>query len=118
MTIVIGVLLALMSIGFVTTSKYDEWKLGRQAGETIRAVWSAQRTYLSDHPTTLVENITGENIRLYLTGQPAALPTVTSLTGAALQISVSVTPPYAVDGGGARYDPSGSFTDQLWDVGQ
>lgn len=43
MTAVILVLLSLVSVGFVTSKKMDEWKLGRTASETPRTVYSAQR---------------------------------------------------------------------------
>ena len=45
MTIVIMVLLALISTGLFVSRKMDEWKLGRQASETLRSVYSAQRMY-------------------------------------------------------------------------
>ena len=47
MTIVIMVLLALMKIGLFTSTKMDEWKLGRTASETLRGVYAAQRMYFA-----------------------------------------------------------------------
>ncbi len=121
MTIVIMILLALMGTGLFFSGKYKEWQLGRQASETLRTVYSAQRTFLADNPTMAVANITPGHIRPYLPGSrpgnDAPMPTITALNGAVLQIRVSVTPPHAVNGV-TRYDPSGSHTDLLWDVGE
>ena len=62
MTIVILVLLTLVGIGVYSSGKISEWKLGRDAGETLRVVHTAQRMYLADHPTTLVTNITAADL--------------------------------------------------------
>ena len=53
MTIVIMVLIALISTGMFVTRKMDEWKLGRDASETLRQVYSAQRMFLADNPDPL-----------------------------------------------------------------
>lgn len=118
MTIVILVLLTLVSVGVFSSRGIDEWKLGREAGETLRTVHSAQRMFLADNPTTLVANITSANIIPYLPNNAATMPTVKSLTGTNLTIIVSQSPPAINAGGGVVYDPSGSNTDSLWDVGE
>ena len=118
MTIVIMVLLTLISVGVFSSRRLGEWKLGREASETLRTVYSAQRMYLADNPTTLVANITAANIIPYLPGNATSMPTVESLTGATLTILVNQTPPVVNEGGGVVYDPSGSNTDSLWDVGE
>lgn len=118
MTIVIMVLLALISTGLFVNNRMDEWKLGRQAGETLRSVYSAQRMYLADHPTVAVSSITASNVIPYLANQATSLPTVTSLVDTQLSIKVNVTPPVINAGDGSVYDPSGSTTDSLWDVGE
>jgi type II secretory pathway pseudopilin PulG len=51
MTIVILVLLTLVGVGLFSSKKMGEWRLGREAGETLRVVYSAQRMYLADNPT-------------------------------------------------------------------
>ncbi|MES2997108.1 MAG: type II secretion system protein [Verrucomicrobiota bacterium] len=117
LTVVILVLLSLASIGLFTTRKLDEWKAGRNASETLRYVYSAQRLYLSDHPTVPVASLSAENLIPYLPGDATEMPTVESLTGEILVISVTVSPPVVLDGSEV-YDPSGSSTDSLWDVGQ
>lgn len=118
MTIVIMVLMALMSTGLFMSRKMDEWKLGRQASESLRSVYSAQRMYLADNPTASVSTLTATLLIPYLPNQATALPTVKSLTGANLPILVNVSPPVINAGSGVSYDPSGCSSDSLWDVGE
>jgi type II secretory pathway pseudopilin PulG len=118
MTIVIMVLLALVSTGLVVNRKMDEWRLGREASEILRQVYSAQRMFLADHPTRLVSTITHQDIIPYLPGNATAVPTVKSLQGTQLPILVNVSPPVINAGSGVAYDPSGNNRDQLWDVGE
>lgn len=122
MTIVIMVLLILISIGFYSNTKLTEWKRGRTASEDVRSVYSAQRMYLADNPTATLTALSNADatalILPYLPNNVTVMPTVESLTGAQLSIRVNVSPPYVDAGDGSRYDPSGSFTDSLWDVGQ
>lgn len=118
MTIVIMVLLSLMSTGLFVSKKMDEWKLGRAASETLRQVYSAQRMFLSDNPTCLVNTITANDIIPYLPGGATAIPTVKSMEGNQLGILVNVSPPFINNGSGTAYDPSGNTRDSLWDVGE
>ena len=118
MSLVIMVMLALISTGLFVSKKMDDWKLGRQAAESLRAVYAAQRMYLADNPTASVANITPALLIPYLPNQATAIPTVKSLTGTTLTILVNVSPPVVNNGAGVRYDPSGSYTDSLWDVGE
>jgi hypothetical protein len=118
MTIVILVLLALTRIGFVSSKKMSDWKAGRAASETLRSVYTAQRLFLADNPTTAVTAITSGQIAPYMPNNAGAVPTVKSLSGTNLSIIVNQSPPIINAGSGTRYDPSGSFTDSLWDVGE
>jgi phosphohistidine swiveling domain-containing protein len=118
MSIVIMVLLSLISVGIYSSKGIGDWKLGRTAGETLRAVHTAQRMFLADNPTVLVANITAANVISYLPNSATTMPTVKSLTGATLTILVDQFPPVVNNGSGVRYDPSGSTTDSLWDVGE
>ena len=118
MTIVIMVLLALVKLGLFTSTKMDEWKLGRAASETLRSVYSAQRMYLADNPTVAVGSITTTLLLPYLPNNQTVMPTVKSLTGTNLSIIVNVSPPIINNGSGVAYDPSGSTKDSLWDVGE
>lgn len=115
---VILLMLALVSMGFVSSRKMNEWKLGRIASETLRSVYTAQRMYLADRPTTNVANLTSALIIPYLPNNVTVMPTVESLTGAKLSILVNVSPPVINAGSGVSYDPSGSTKDSLWDVGE
>lgn len=118
MTIVIMVLLALVKIGLFSSSKMDQWKLGRTASETLRQLYSAQRMYLADNPTVSVSALNSALILPYMPGNITVMPTVTSLVGTNLTILVDQSPPVINAGSGVRYDPSGSYTDSLWDVGE
>lgn len=118
MTVVILVLLSLIKIGLFTFSKMDEWRLGREASETLRSVYSSQRMYLADNPTASVSEITSTLLLPYLPNHATVMPTVTSLTGATLSLLINVSPPTINAGSGVAYDPSGSTHDSLWDVGE
>jgi type II secretory pathway pseudopilin PulG len=118
MTIVIMVLISLISTGLFVSKQMDDNRAGREASETLRVVYSAQRMYLSDYPMEAVSSLTATKIIPYLPNNAAALPTVKSLTGANLSIVVNQLPPFINAGSGVRYDPSGDFRDSLWDVGE
>ncbi len=118
MTVVIMVLLALLQVGLFTSSKLEQWKLGRAASESLRSVYSAQRMYLADNPTVSVANLTAAGLVPYLPNGATVMPTVKSLTGVNLGIIVNASPPVINAGSGATYDPSGSNKDSLWDVGE
>lgn len=117
-TVVLLLILSLVGIGSFATVKISEWRLGREAGETLRTVYSAQRMFLADRPTTVVSSITAAELIPYLPGNMTAIPTVESLEGTQLSIIINTIPPVVDAGGGAIYDPSGSTSDTLWDIGQ
>jgi type II secretory pathway pseudopilin PulG len=118
MTVVLLVILALTRVGFVSSKKMTEWKLGRAASETLRSVHTAQRLYLADNPIVSVSSLTSGMIVPYLPNNVTTMPTVRALSGANLSILVNVSPPVINAGGGVVYDPSGNSKDSLWDVGQ
>lgn len=118
MSMVILVMLTLVSSGLVVNRQMTSWRLGREAGETLRTVYSAQRMFLSDNPTRTVSSIVAADIIPYLPSGAATLPTVKSLTNTNLSIIVNVTPPVVNAGSGTAYDPSGKSNDSLWDVGE
>jgi prepilin-type N-terminal cleavage/methylation domain-containing protein len=122
MSLVIFVLIALLSFGFGLSGAVSDWKLGRSGSETLRSVYTAQRTYLADHPTTAVASLTQAMLLPYLPNGATSFPTVKSLENNTLHARVNVSPPYltTTSGGiaGTRYDPSGSQKDSLWDVGE
>lgn len=118
MTVVIMVMLTLIGTGLYVSKQWTNWQLGRTASEDLRSVYAAQRMFLADNPTTTVSSITAAQIIPYLANRATAIPTVKSLEGNTLTIRQNVSPPNINDGSGGIYDPSGSTTDSLWDVGQ
>lgn len=118
MTIVIMVMIAMISTGLFVSKKMDEWKVGREAAETLRSVYSAQRLFLADNPTRLVSSIVAADIIPYLQNGATSIPTVKSLTGTNLSLIINVSPPVINAGSGVVYDPSGSNKDSIWDVGE
>ncbi len=118
MTIVIMVLLALIGIGLFSGNPINTWRLGRDAGESLRCAYTAQKLYLSDNPLVEVTSLTNHLLIPYLPNKATSMPTVTSLTGATLSIKITVFPPVVDNGSGGAYDPSQSSTDSLWDVGE
>jgi type II secretory pathway pseudopilin PulG len=117
-SLVLFVLIALMSTGLFFTSAISNWQKGRDAAETLRLVYAAQRAYLADNPTVAVSSITSAQLIPYFPNNITTMPTVTSLTGTTLNIKVNVSPPIIDSGNGTAYDPSGSTKDSLWDIGQ
>jgi type II secretory pathway pseudopilin PulG len=118
MSIVLLVLLALVRVGLFTYKKMDDWKLGRTASETLRTVYYAQRQYLSDNPTVSLTAITSADLLPYMPTTATSLPTIKSLTGTNLTININVSPPVINNSPSGIYDPSGSSTDSIWDVGE
>lgn len=118
MSIVIMVLISLLSVGLYVGNKTDEWRYGREASEALRAVYAAQRLYLSDFPTRPVSALTAAELIPYLPNSATAMPTIRNAEGQVISILVNVSPPVASASAGAVYDPSGSSRDSLWDVGQ
>ena len=78
----------------------------------------AQRSYLADHPRKAVDSITTNDLIPYLPSGGSALPRVEDLNGNSLSYDVTKSPPILTEAGGGVYDPSGSSTDSLWDVGE
>ena len=118
MTIVIMILLTLIGGGLYFGGKIGEWRLGREAAETLRMVYAAQRMYLADNPTTPVASIKPEDLIPYLPAGRKKIPTITSLEGTELTVNVAVSPPVVDAGDGDAYDPSKSPSDGVWDVGR
>lgn len=118
MTVVIMVMMTLMGSGLYVSRQYGNWQMGRTASEDLRSVFAAQRMFLADNPTATVNTISTAQIVPYLANRAVAIPTVKSLQGTTLTIRVNVSPPNINNGSGGIYDPSGSTTDSLWDVGQ
>jgi prepilin-type N-terminal cleavage/methylation domain-containing protein len=119
LSITIAVILVLVGAASLGIKPYYAFRDGRQAGEMLRSVKAAQLLYLSDNPSALLSTLTGGttgNLTPYMPN--GAWPTLPLVNGTAALINCTVFPPVAVlTVGGATYDPSGSTTDGLWDVG-
>jgi prepilin-type N-terminal cleavage/methylation domain-containing protein len=117
MTVVIAVILVLVGAASLGVKPYYAYRDGRTAGEMLRAVKAAQLMYLSDNPSALVTSLTpGPTGNLVQYMPQGNWPTLPSVNGVVPTINCAVFPPVAVLSG-TTYDPSGSTTDGLWDVG-
>jgi len=115
LSVVIGVLILLAGAASLAIGPYIAYRDGRSAGESLRAVKAAQLMYLADNPTTAVNTLTQAMLLPYMPN--GSWPVLPKVGGQTPTINCAVFPPVAVLGG-ANYDPSGSLTDGLWDVGQ
>ncbi len=117
LTVVIGVILILVGIAIPVTNAYRDWQTGISAGERLQAVYTAQRLYLSDFPTTDVTTLIPANIIPYLPDNAPALPVVQDLNGNPLAFNIAISPPIYLDAAGVLYDPTPAGDGQ-WDVGR
>ncbi|MEC5127952.1 type II secretion system protein [Verrucomicrobiales bacterium BCK34] len=115
-TLVIGIMLTIASIVTYSVGTLNEWKKGRSVSEDLKAVYVAQKSYLADHPTSLASDFTEAKLVKYLPGNLTGMPTAESLDDEELTLSYKVIPP-VFKLGSSTYDPSGSSSDGLWDVG-
>jgi type II secretory pathway pseudopilin PulG len=120
LAVVIAVLLLLASVVVMGVTPYMNYRNGRQAGEALRSVYAAQMNYLSDNPgadlTSLTPGDAASRIVSYLPNS-ASLPALPSVNGVTPQILSNRIPPVASLDGKNPYDPSGSTSDGLWDIG-
>lgn len=115
-SLVIALMLGLASLATFSVGNITEWKKAREAGESLRSVYLAQKSYLADHPAKDVSTLTSDDILPYMPNKVGALPVVKSTEDTALTIKVTVIPP-VFQKAGIDYDPSDSGNDSLWDVG-
>jgi type II secretory pathway pseudopilin PulG len=115
LSVTIGVIVLLAGIVSISVRPFMAYRDGRAAGETLRAVKAAQLMYLADNPATPVNTLTQAVLLPYMPN--GAWPTLPKVGTQTPTINCTVFPPVAVLGGGT-YDPSGSSTDGLWDVGK
>lgn len=115
-TLVIGLMLTLASVVAYSVNSLTGWQRGREASEKLRSVYIAQKSYLADRPSKVVSTFTAAELIPYLPGNPGAMPTQTGASNETLNLNVQVMPP-VFRKGSAVYDPSGSATDGLWDIG-
>src|SRR5271166_4122419 len=115
MTVVIAVIVVLIGAASLGIQPYYAFRDGRAAGEALRSVKAAQLMYLSDNPSTPITSLTSALLTQYM--PQGTWPTLPLVNGVAPTINCTVFPPVAVLSG-TTYDPSGSTTDGLWDVGK
>jgi prepilin-type N-terminal cleavage/methylation domain-containing protein len=118
LSIVLGVLVLLAGLASLAVPPFISYVQGRQAGEALRAVKAAQLMYLADNPATTLTSMTQTQAQTALSpylpnGQ---WPTLPSVTGGTPTINCTVFPPVPVLNG-STYNPTGSTTNGLWNVG-
>lgn len=118
LTVVIFVILSIMGATMYFAGNIGEWNKGKKASAALREVYVAQRSYLADNPRHEVAAIVSRDLIQYLPSGASVLPGVEDLNGNSLSFDVTKSPPVLTDLGGLIYDPSGSPTDSLWDVGE
>jgi len=116
MSLVIALMLGLATIVTYSISGVLDWKLGRDATEKLRAVYIAQKSFLADRPSKSFSTFTSAELIPYLPGNPGVMPSATAVNGQVLALNFTSLPPFYMVGG-QRYDPTGSQTDGIWDVG-
>ena len=116
LTLTLSLMLSLSAVIIFSVHGIGDWKLARIAGEDVRSVYLAQKSYLADHPTANISDLTAADLVPYLPGGRSAIPTVESLEGDTLSIDFNSIPPVIV-AGAEIYDPSPKPTDSLWDAG-
>ena len=116
-SLVIALMLGLCAMVGLSVSSVHEWDKGKEAGLALQAVHAAQRSWLADHPTSDISNVTSIQISAYLPQGWDVLPTAIGLENETLTLDFNTMPPRWVDGG-VTYDPSKSPSDGLWDAGK
>ncbi|RBP36384.1 hypothetical protein DES53_11795 [Roseimicrobium gellanilyticum] len=115
-SLVIGLMLALITIGGFSYSMVQDWNKGKTASLALQAVYSAQRSYLADRPTANIATVPPADLVPYLPTGWTAIPTMSGLKGESLVLDTKVMPP-AFKAGSSNYDPSQTQKDGLWDIG-
>jgi type II secretory pathway pseudopilin PulG len=114
LSIVMGVLVLLAGLASLAAPPFIAYSQGRQAGEALRAVKAAQLMYLADNPATPITSLTQAMLLPYMPN--GAWPTLPTVAGGTPTINCAQFPPVAVLGG-STYNPTGSTTNGLWNVG-
>jgi prepilin-type N-terminal cleavage/methylation domain-containing protein len=114
LSIVIGALLLLIGLASAAAPPFIAYIQGEQAGQSLRAVKAAQLMYLADNPATPVSSLTQAMLSPYMPN--GAWPTLPTVNGQTPTINYTVFPPVAALNG-STYNPTGSTTNGLWNVG-
>ena len=117
LTVVIAVLLSMIGTTMYFGGNMNAWKKGKEASESLRSVYAAQRGFLADNPRRTLASLAATELVPYLPNQSGAMPVIKSLDEVTLSIDVTKSPPICRAPDGTAYDPSPSINDSLWDVG-
>lgn len=117
LSLVIALIMMLAAVFFGMVFPLADWQKAKDAGLSLQAVYTAQKTYLADHPTQDIATVTAAQLIPYLPNNMTAIPTAVGKAGEALTVDFSIMPP-VVKNAGALYDPSGKSNDGLWDAGK
>lgn len=116
-SLVIALIVTLgMGIG-ISLSSMQGWEKAKAGTIALQAVYAAQRAYMADHPTADIATVPVAQLQAYLPQGWTTIPTATGANGETLVLDRTVMPP-KFRLGTSTYDPSGSATDGLWDVGE
>jgi type II secretory pathway pseudopilin PulG len=125
LSVTIAVILILAGIVTLGLKPFLAYRDGSAAGEMLRSVKAAQLMYLADNPATNtfvdangtchIPTLTQGNLQNYM--PQGTWPTLPPSVNGQPTINFNVFPPVAMLNG-STYDPSGSPTDGLWDVGK
>lgn len=112
LSLVMAILVSLAAMVLLASGGMEKWKKGKEAGETLRVVYIAQKAYMADHPTSDVSALTEAVLLPYLANGAAVFPVVNDADGNPMAVNVTVMPAVVSP------DPSGDPDDGLWDVGK
>ncbi len=110
LTVVILVLLTLVGASMYALGGYKEYKLRMKAETALRAVYTAQRSYLADHPNVDPSTITKDDVKKYMSDGSDDFPVVKDADGNTLTYDLTKSPPVFSN------DPSGDDKDGKWDL--
>ena len=116
LSLVMALIITLCGAIGYGVSSIQKWKKGKNASLALQAVYAAQRSYMSDHPTADIATITSTQLKAYLPQGWTDLPEMPGLGGEALTLDFTVMPAKFLLGT-SPYDPSGRTDDGLWDTG-
>ncbi len=115
--LVIGLIIALTSFIGMSVVTVRNWQAGKTASLSLQAVYSAQRSFMADHPTAQIGTVSKSQLENYLPQGWSVMPAITGIEGQPLTLDHTVMPPRILDGG-VVYDPSGKSDDGVWDLGK
>ena len=115
--LVIGLVIALTSFIGLSVIAVRDWQTGKSASLSLQAVYSAQRSFMADHPTTQIDAVSTSQLESYLPQGWSSMPVFIGLDDEALTLDHSVMPPRILNNG-SIYDPSGKNNDGIWDLGK